>query len=86
MSYWVYILRCLDDTLYTGISNDVERRLIAHNRGKGAKYTRGRLPVRLAYQEECADRSAALIRETAIKKMTREEKLQLIATKRERQG
>lgn len=76
--YWVYILRCRDDTLYTGITDDVERRLKAHNSGKGAKYTRGRGPVELVYREEQPDKSAALRRERAIKKLTRTEKLALI--------
>lgn len=76
--YWVYILRCRDGTLYTGITDDVERRLKAHNSGKGAKYTRGRGPVELVYREEQPDKSAALKREIAIKKLPREGKLALI--------
>lgn len=79
MAYWVYILRCADGTLYTGITDDVERRLAAHNSGKGAKYTRGRGPVELVYREEAADKSAALRRELAIKRLSRAEKLALIA-------
>lgn len=79
MSYWVYILRCRDGTLYTGITNDVDRRAAAHNSGRGAKYTRGRGPVAVVYREECADKSAALRREYAIKRLTRAEKLALIA-------
>lgn len=78
MAYFVYILRCSDDTFYTGVSNDVERRVDTHNDGAGAKYTRGRRPVVLMYQEQCPDRSAALRREIAIKKLTRSEKLTLI--------
>lgn len=78
MSYWVYIVRCNDDTLYTGISDNVERRVESHNSKKGAKYTSGRRPVTIVYREECADRSAALKRELAIKKMTRSAKLKLI--------
>lgn len=78
MSYCVYILSCADGSLYTGISPDVAQRLAVHNSGKGAKYTRGRLPVRLVYQEACADKSAALKRELAIKRLTRMEKLRLI--------
>ena len=78
MSYWVYILRCRDDTLYTGTTDDVVRRAAVHNSGKGAKYTRGRGPVTVVYREECADRSAALRREIAIKRLTRGEKLDLI--------
>lgn len=74
----LYILRCRDGSLYTGITTDVEKRLEAHRSGKGAKYTRGRGPLELVYQEECGDHSAALKRELEIKAMTREEKLKLI--------
>ena len=77
-SYWVYILRCGDDTLYTGIARDVEHRLAVHRSGKGAKYTRCRLPLTLVYREEQPDKPAALRREMAIKRLTRAEKLQLI--------
>ena len=73
----LYILRCGDGTLYTGITTDVERRLEEHRSGKGAKYTRGRAPLELVYREECDDKSAALKREIEIKKLTREEKLKL---------
>lgn len=76
--YVVYILRCGDGTLYTGITNDLPRRLKTHNAGRGAKYTRARLPVELAYCEESPDKPAALRRELAIKAMTREQKLKLI--------
>lgn len=79
MSYWIYILRCADDTLYTGVTNDVIRRVTVHNSGKGAKYTRSRIPVNVVYQEEYSDKSAALRREYQIKRITREEKLKLIA-------
>ncbi len=78
MAYWLYILRCGDGSLYTGITDDVERRLAAHRSGKGAKYTRGRGPLEVVYREECADRSAALKREYAVKQLPREEKLKLI--------
>ena len=74
----VYMLRCADGSLYTGITTDVERRTAVHNSGKGAKYTRSRRPVEVAYTEECADKSAALKRELEIKALTREEKLNLI--------
>lgn len=77
--YTVYILRCADGTLYTGITNDLPRRLRAHNAGRGAKYTRAHLPVELAYSEEAPDKSAALRRELAIKALPREKKLRLIA-------
>ncbi len=79
MSYYVYLLRCRDGTLYTGYTDDPERRLRVHNAGKGAKYTRSRLPVELVYQEQCPDKSAALRREREIKGMRRAEKLALIS-------
>lgn len=78
MPWYVYILRCGDGTLYTGITDDVKRRFDAHCAGKGAKYTRGRGPLELAYTEGVEDKSAALKREHAIKCMKREEKLTLI--------
>ena len=78
---WVcYLLRCADDTLYCGITNDLDKRLAAHNAGTAAKYTRARGPVELAYVESCCDKSAALKRERAIKKMPRAAKLALIVT------
>ncbi len=77
-NWYVYILRCGDGTLYTGITDDVQRRLAAHNAGKGAKYTRGRGPVVLCYQQAQESYSAALRREYAIKRLTRQEKLALI--------
>lgn len=76
--YYVYILRCGDGSLYTGITTDVARRVAVHNAGKGAKYTRSRLPVTVVYQEPQPDKSAALRREIEIKAMTRAEKLKLI--------
>lgn len=76
--YYVYILRCGDDSLYTGITTDPERRLREHNSGKGAKYTRSHLPVALAYQEGPMEKSDALRREMEIKKLSRTQKLQLI--------
>lgn len=79
MAYYLYILRCGDGTLYTGTTDDVERRFAAHSAGKGAKYTRGRGPLALVYREECPDKSAALKRELRVKALTREEKLRLIA-------
>ena len=78
MSYFVYILRCGDNTLYTGSTDNIERRLAAHQSGKGAKYTRSRGPLTLVYQEELPDKSAALKREAAIKKLTRPQNLQLL--------
>ena len=74
----VYILRCADGTLYTGVTTDVQRRFSAHQSGKGAKYTRGRGPLELVYREECLGKGAALKRELAIKGLSREEKLKLI--------
>jgi putative endonuclease len=72
---WVcYLLRCADDTFYCGITNDMHKRLAAHNAGEGAKYTRGRLPVQVVYSEHCTDKSAALKRELQIKKMSRSAK------------
>ncbi len=76
--YYVYILRCSDDSLYTGTTNDVQRRLKVHESGKGSKYVRAKSPFKLVYQEEVADKSAALKREAAIKKMKKEEKLLLL--------
>ena len=75
----LYILRCGDDTLYTGIAVDVEKRFAAHCSGKGAKYTRGRGPLALVYREVCGDHSAALRREYAVKQLPREEKQALIS-------
>ncbi len=76
--WFVYVLRCADDTLYTGSTDDVARRAEVHNSGKGAKYTRGRGPVQVVYTEECESYSAALKREYAIKQLSRPEKLALI--------
>ena len=78
MAWYVYMLRCGDGTLYTGVTDDVERRLAAHRAGKGAKYTRGRGPLELVYTERVPDKSAALRREYQIKRLTRQEKEQLI--------
>lgn len=77
-SWKLYILRCGDGTLYTGITTDVEKRLEAHRSGKGAKYTRGRGPLEIVYREECGTHSAALKREIEIKALPREEKENLI--------
>ncbi len=77
-TWYLYILRCGDDSLYTGITTDVEKRLEMHRSGKGAKYTRGRAPLELVYREECGDHSQALKRELEIKALTRKEKLLLI--------
>jgi putative endonuclease len=80
MKCWsVYILECRDGSLYTGITNDVPARLLAHTEGRGAKYTKGRGPLTLKYQEECKDRSTATKREIEIKRLSREEKIALMA-------
>ena len=76
--WYLYILRCKDDTLYTGITTDVEKRLEVHRSGKGAKYTRGRSPLTLVHRETCGTHSQALKRELAVKAMAREEKQKLI--------
>ncbi|MCI9242759.1 MAG: GIY-YIG nuclease family protein [Lawsonibacter sp.] len=81
MPWYVYILRCGDNTLYTGITDDVPRRLAAHRAGKGAKYTRGRGPLELVYTEQLPDKSAALRREIEIKRLRRAEKERLIKSR-----
>jgi putative endonuclease len=86
MSHFIYILRCADETLYTGYTTSIEKRLEEHNgegstkkaRSAGSKYTRPRRPVKMVYNESYATRSEAMQREYAIKQLTREEKLQLI--------
>ncbi|MFU0800302.1 MAG: GIY-YIG nuclease family protein [Xylanivirga thermophila] len=75
---YVYILKCADNTLYTGWTNDLDKRLNAHLSGRGAKYTRCRLPVELVYTEEYEDKRSAQKREYEIKQLTRKQKLQLI--------
>jgi putative endonuclease len=77
MPAFVYLLRCRDGSLYCGWTDDLERRLATHNAGKGARYTRSRKPVRLVWSEELVDRSAALKREIAVKRLTRTQKLAL---------
>lgn len=76
--HFIYILECSDKTLYTGYTTDIEKRINAHNRSKGAKYTKGRLPVRLLYFEKYDSAGTALKREYSIKKKTRHQKLELI--------
>ena len=79
MDAWtVYILECKDKTLYTGITNNLERRIQQHESGQGAKYTKGRGPFRVIYTESCKDKSLALQREHQIKQLTREQKLDLV--------
>ncbi|NTX09981.1 GIY-YIG nuclease family protein [Myxococcus sp. CA051A] len=78
----VYMLRCRDGSLYTGATNDLERRVATHGRGRGAAYTRARLPVTLVWSEAAEDRGAALRREAAIKRLTRGDKLLLVSAAR----
>ena len=81
VTWYLYILRCGDGTLYTGITTDVEKRLELHRSGKGAKYTRGRAPLELVYREICGSHSDALKRELAVKKLTRTQKEAMIANR-----
>ena len=80
--WYLYILKCGDGTLYTGITNDLEKRLEAHRSGKGAKYTRGRGPLELMYRESCDSHGDALRREHSVKRLSREEKLALISKRK----
>lgn len=79
--WFIYIARCADHTLYTGITDNLDKRLAAHNAGKGAKYTRGRTPIEFIYSEGCEDRSAASKREAELKKLSKTQKLRLINTR-----
>ena len=81
--HYIYIVRCADDTLYTGWTTDLARRIAAHNAGAGAKYTRSRRPVTLLYHESFATKEEALRREYAIKQLPREKKMQLISKQEE---
>ena len=76
--HYIYIVECKDKTLYTGYTNAIKKRIEKHNKGLGAKYTRGRGPVMLLYFEEFEDKNAAIKREIAIKKLSRDKKLELI--------
>ena len=78
---YVYILKCCDNTLYTGWTTSLEKRLKTHNSGKGAKYTKSRLPVEIVYFEEFDNKIDAMKREYAIKQLSRKEKLRLIESK-----
>ena len=78
MSWFVYILKCRDNTLYTGITNNVEKRLLAHQEGRGAKYTKGRGPFKIVYKKKFKTRSEATIKELEIKKLNSKEKRELI--------
>jgi len=82
MAHFVYILRCRDGSLYTGYAIDPEARTDAHNAGRGAKFTRGRLPVRLVYTEPCSSLGDALRREHELKRLPRYKKVALISTRR----
>ena len=79
MDWYVYMLRCEDGSLYTGIASDVEKRFAMHKSGHGAKYTRSHPPVAVVYREQCSDKGAELRREAAIKKLPRAKKLELTA-------
>ena len=79
---FTYIVRCRDGTLYTGWTNDLEKRMKAHNEGSGAKYTRNRRPVELAYYEQFETKEEAMRREYAIKQLSRLQKIRLIEEKR----
>lgn len=81
LNWTVYVLRCADGTLYTGITNDLERRMAEHVAGQGAKYTKGRGPLQLVYQEDHQGRGPASKREAEIKSLDRKAKLLLISTK-----
>jgi len=77
--WFVYVVRCADRTLYTGVATDAEKRVAVHNRGRGARYTRSRLPVKLVYVEPAADRAAALRREHEIKRMDAARKRRMVS-------
>ena len=79
LMYYTYIVRCSDNTLYTGYTTDIDKRIRAHNEGKGAKYTRSRRPVEIVYLEEFDTKEEAMSREWHIKRLTREEKERLIS-------
>lgn len=78
MGYFVYILKCVDNTFYTGYTTDIVKRCLTHNKGKGAKYTRCRLPVKVVYSEEFETKDAAMRREYQIKQLSRQQKIKLI--------
>jgi putative endonuclease len=79
--WFLYILKCNDGSFYTGITKDIERRFKVHNQGKAAKYTRARLPVELLYREKCKNRTAALVRECAVKALPRKKKEEIVKFK-----
>ncbi len=80
MKYFLYILTCSDGSLYTGITNNVEKRMQTHRKGKGSKYVRAHMPFVLSYVEECENKSIALKRELLIKGMNRQQKKELVST------
>ena len=82
---YMYVLECADGSLSPGYSTDVQKRLVVHNAGKGAKYTRARLPVKLLYHEEYPDKSSAMSAEALFKQKTRQEKLAYIETQKNAQ-
>ena len=84
--HFTYILRCSDDSLYTGYTTNLAKRLQTHNAGKGAKYTKARLPVEMVYQEEYVTKEEAMRREAAIKKLTRKQKIELIKNQTNTKG
>lgn len=81
MQYYTYMVHCSDGTIYSGFTTDLCRRVAMHNRGKGAKYTRSRLPVTLVYEESFTTKGEALKREASLKKLSRSEKIALIESK-----
>lgn len=83
-AWWVYLVRCADDTLYCGATNDLEARIAAHDAGRGARYTRGRGPVELLFKRRMGSRSAALTEEARIKRLPRADKLALFSLARRR--
>ncbi len=78
--WFLYILQCVDGSLYTGITHDLDSRVEMHSKGRGAKYTRSRLPLAMVYSEKCRNRVAAMVRECAIKGLSRAEKDKLISS------
>lgn len=84
--FWVYILECADGSLYSGWTKELEKRVAQHNAGSGSKYVRSRLPARLVYAESLASKSEAMRRECALKKLTRAEKMALIAAREAKQA
>ena len=80
-AWYLYILQCVDGSFYTGVTKDMENRLKKHNAGKASRYTRTRRPVKLIYHETCANRTRALVRECAVKSLSREKKEKLVVAK-----